>query len=320
MQDHYKTLGINSSATHDEIRRAYRILARRYHPDVNPGKSSEDKFKTISAAYEVLSDPKKRIEYDAEYERVQIASFAEKFSAQFKRSKTTTKSREYRPAKAKPPQNYEVWIESAKSSVKGNLNKLSRLFKRKKSGKRGGLSSVSIIEISVTAKEAIFGQKKTIEIPQDKEKRKISVNIPAGVRSGSVLRLKQTARTSAGDEIVLIIRVAQHPFLSLQNKGLVVEVPVSIQEALLGANITLPTLDEAVLVKIPAGSQSGSEIRLKNKGVLQKDGSRADLIYRLLVKVPQSDAAVGIKEKLNEIERYYEEPVRRSFPSNFNDL
>lgn len=292
---------------------------------MNPGKTSEDKFKSISAAYEILSDPKKRSEYDTEYERIQIASFAEKFSerlsAQFKKSNARKTSASSSAKSVKPSKgNSLAWIKIAKSGIKSNLNKVSSLFKSKKRGSNMGIASVSIIEISVTVREAIFGQKKTIEIPQTEGKRKVSVTIPPGVKSGSVLRLKQSAKNSKNDEIIVIIRVAQHPFVSLQNKGVVIEVPITALEALGGANITLPTLDEPAVVKVPAGSQSGSEIRLKNKGVLSKDGTRGDLIYRLMIKLPQSSSAVGIKEKATELDKYYEEPVRRSFPSNFSEI
>lgn len=327
LKDHYKTLGVNSSATQDEIRRAYRILARRYHPDVNPGKSSEDKFKDISSAYEVLSDPKSRKSYDAEYDRMQIASFAEKFTAQFKdfasKSYKRPEKRKSSPASGQKPkekENIGNFLKNARNKISSKLHSAGNFFKKQKLLKNSGIASVSIIEISVTIREAIFGLKKTIEIPKDNGKKKISVTVPAGVRSGSVLRLRQTSSKSGNEEIVLIIRVAQHPFLSIQNRGLLVEVPVSVQEALMGSNITLPTLDDPVLVKIPASSQSGTEIRIKDKGILFKDGSRGDMIYRLLVKLPQASTAVGIKEKAAEIDKYYEEPVRRAFPSSFNDI
>ena len=322
MKDYYKILGVNSSATHDEIRRAYRILARRYHPDVNPGKSSEDKFKTISAAYEILSDPKKRSSYDLDYERIQLASYAEKFSekiaAQFKKQKTSHTKKQSTNKSAE--KNDLSSLTKAKNSVNSRLQQIKNFFTPKKQKHKNNLKSISIIEISVNIKEALYGQKKTIEIPTIDGNRKISVNIPPGVKSGSVLRLKHSQKNTSEEEIVLIIRVAHHPYISIQNKGLVVEVPVSIQEALFGANITLPTLDEAALVKIPPSSQSGSEIRLKNKGILQKDGQRGDLIYKLQIKIPQSVSAVGLKDKINDIDKYYEEPVRKTFPANFNNL
>lgn len=325
MQDHYKTLGINSSATYEEVRRAYRVLARRYHPDVNPGKASEEKFKAISSAYQVLSDDKRRADYDAVYERIQIAAFAEKFRTKLrkgapKKSSTGTAAQREKPAGGSFLKSSFKWYKEAKKDAVKKLGNIRALFRKTSDATPSKVTSVSIIEVSISIKEAIFGQKKTVEIPQSRGSRKISINIPAGVRSGSVLRLRQRSQRSEAEEIVIIIRVAQHPFLTLQNKGLVVEVPVSLSEALLGANVTLPSLDESVLVKIPPGSQSGTEIRVKEKGVLLKDGTRGDIVYRLLVRLPNAHQAVGIAERTNELDKYYEEPVRRNFPENFLNL
>ena len=330
MQDHYKTLGVNSSATQDEIRRAYRILARRYHPDVNPGKSSEEKFKSIASAYKILNDPKKRREYDADYDRFQIAKFAEKFKEKIRQSTGFRRPQEQKESaktakheKRSVPRakrNYEIWLKNSDNAIRAGYEKISKLFKFGKKKEPASILSVSIIEVSVSMKEAIFGQRKTIEIPGSEGARKVSVTIPAGVRGGSVLRLKQRSNRSDSEEIVVIIRVAQHPFLNLQNRGLVVEVPVSVSEALLGCNITLPGVEESILVKIPPASQSGSEIRMKGKGVLNKDGARGDLIYRLMIKVPESPDAVGIKSPLTELDKYYGDPVRKSFPSNLSEI
>jgi DnaJ-class molecular chaperone len=162
--------------------------------------------------------------------------------------------------------------------------------------------------------DAIFGVKKALEIPEPEGQRKVSVKIPAGVRSGSVIRLR--AKNMPNEDLVLIVRVAAHPFLTIQARGLVAEIPITIQEAIVGAHISVPTLDEAVSIKIPPGSQSGSELRLKNRGLTLKDGTRGDLFVRLMIRVPETADAVGLKEKASELDAYYSNNVRQGLPKH----
>ncbi|RIL06025.1 MAG: hypothetical protein DCC75_11190, partial [Proteobacteria bacterium] len=202
------------------------------------------------------------------------------------------------------------------------FSKISRSFREVKEAVDSGsqnrkgaraLSKLSLVEISLSVQEAITGGKKTIEINEPEGARKVSVRIPPGSKSGSIIRLK---REGSSEEIVLAVKVANHPFLSLQNRGLVAEVPVSLSEAIFGASISLPTLDEPVVVKIPAGCQNGFEIRMPERGVRYSDGSRGDLFYRLIVKVPTCHQAVGIADKVSALEQYYEEAVRYAYPKN----
>jgi curved DNA-binding protein len=186
-----------------------------------------------------------------------------------------------------------------------------------KSTEAAPLRSVSVIEVSLSLKEAVFGVKKAIEIPDPTGPRKLSVTIPPGVRSGSVVRLR--SKSNPGEDLVLIVRLATHPFLSIQARGLVAEIPVSVLEAHAGASISVPTLDEPVSVKIPAGSQSGSEIRLRNRGIPLKNGDRGDLFIRLLIKIPDSVGAVGLKEHFAALDQYYSSAVRNGLPKTLLD-
>jgi curved DNA-binding protein len=173
---------------------------------------------------------------------------------------------------------------------------------------------VSVLEVSITIKEAILGTKKTIEIVEPEGLRKVSVKIPPGVRNGSVVRLQ--GRGLPREDLVLVIRIAYHPYLSIHPKGLVVEIPVTVHEAIAGATIMVPTLEEPAAIKIPAGTNSGTELRVKEKGVPLKDGGRGDLFVRILVKIPEHPEAVGLKEKANELSLYYETPVRDGMPKS----
>lgn len=333
MDNHYRVLGVNSSASLEEIRRAYRILARRYHPDVNPIKGSSEKFRKIAEAYEVLSDGEKRRQFDISLETQPFRGENPKIRA-YRKSATRPSAQDrfrentlngfgknaaprpedsIKPAQTSPSALDEIWKKGEnllKSGVK-NFFKKSPPSERPVATNRK-IQKISIIELSLTVPDAIRGVRKAIEIAEPEGSRKVSVNIPAGVRSGSVIRLRE--RKSQEEELVLVVRLAHHPYLNILNRGLVVELPITVHEAILGANISVPTLEEQLVIKVPAGSQSGSEIRLREKGIPASDGKRGDLFYRLMIRVPESIGAVGLKEKSAELDAYYESPVRTTFP------
>lgn len=344
MQNYYQILGINSSATKDEIRRAYRILARRYHPDVNPEADSGNRFKEISEAYRVLSDDSKRAQFDHELDKYQKRQAFDsyqtynknarsQFKAQsryFEAQKAAREELEKRKQQQKPKVSKSrkelnvdpfapVWknINSFSTRIKSLLKSEIKFLKgSSKPARPSGVKDVkklSIIEVSVSMNDAILGIRKTVEVSEPEGGRRISVKIPPGVQNGSVIRLQN--RSKNAEELVLVIRVAQHPFMRIERKGLIVEVPITVKEALFGANVSLPTLEDPYVVKIPAGTQSGNELRLKSKGIKLKDGSRGDLFYRFMIRIPESQTAVGIKELTGTLEQYYESPVRRNFPN-----
>jgi DnaJ-class molecular chaperone len=341
MKNHYQTLGLHSSASADEIRRAYRILARRYHPDLNPGQLNAERFRNISEAHEVLSDAQKRASYDTQIESLQsehlnrgfvafersqsrrsgagskrASQTAAQFTSKTSRSKSTASQTDAQPPPTKKIRKVTDHFRDLLRNAVGLTAKQPQQESRRpvSTAEVRGVAKVSVIEVSVSIHDAILGVKKAIEIPEPEGQRKLSVRIPAGVKNGSVIRLR--AKNSPGEDIVLIVRVAAHPFLSIHSRGLVAEVPITIQEAIIGANISVPTLEEPVSIKIPAGSQSGSEIRLKNRGIISKDGGRGDLFIRLLIKVPDSPEAVGLKQLTSELEKYYSTAVRQDFPKS----
>ncbi len=348
MQDYYDTLGLNSSATKDEIRRAYRILARRYHPDVNPGKESSDKFKAIAEAYKVLSDEQQKKQYDIDYERAynklaakRLKAYAEQARAQFE-----AKSREFArqssaqstasTAKQSPPRDTSrkaaptvgksLLKQAGESLAKGltlEIPKLSIPFLSKhKQGatnvRKSGPNSISIIEVSLTVPDAIKGVKKTIEIADEHEERKVSVTIPPGVRTGSVVRMR--SKSLPGEELVLIVQLASHPYLAIERKGLIIEVPITLSEAVDGSQIQVPTLEDPVLIKIPSGSQSGTSIRVKGKGIPDREGNRGDLFYKLMIKAPAAENAVGFKDKVAALKDYYSGDIRKDFPQSLSQF
>jgi DnaJ-class molecular chaperone len=339
MQNHYTALGVQSSATQDEIRRAYRILARRYHPDVNPGKASEEKFKIIAEAYEVLSDAGKRQEYDGEFDRngrlaadARLKAYQQQARATtarerfFKAKETEAAARLKKPVRDKPASpaaglSFAGFARALGHEITSTLPELGRFreFLRRRSPgavRSTSLLKVSVIEASISIRDAISGVKKTVSIEEPEGLRKVSVRIPPGSKTGSVIRMRSTSDSGPAEELVLVVRVASHPQLSIQNRGLVLEVPVTVNEAVSGASINVPTIDEPVMLRIPPGSQSGTELRIKGKGIVFKDGTRGDLFVKLQVKTPESPDAVGLRDRAAEFDRYYSGSVRQNLPAN----
>lgn len=321
MENHYETLGISSSASSEEIRRAYRVLARRYHPDVNPGKpAAEERFKKIAAAYAVLSEPDKKRTYDEELERLFNADkeFGYRNFQESQRRQSSARKR-YMEAQAKAeqirkktkPGAQEPKKKKPDSGIFSTLKNAFSLFHIPKETSQKA-TKVSVIEVSVTIKDALYGVKKTVELAEPEHTRKISVAIPPGVRNGSLVHLR--SKSPYAEELVIIVRVPSHPYLSIQTRGLVAEMPISLQEAICGATVTLPTLEEPISVKIPPGTSSGQEIRIPGRGLQHRDGSRGDLFIRFLIQVPESPDAVGLKDKAREFEQYYASSPREKLP------
>lgn len=333
VKDYYKILGIPPAAPEERIRRAYRVLARRYHPDVNPDRGSADKFKEIAEAYGVLSIPAKRKKYDARRaEQIQQAAFS-KIKAYQQAAEKRAAAQDYYEKQHRDISAIRAWqralsggrgasalgsLKSAGLKALTGARDAARVWTRRAGRglaaadkRRESVARVSVIELPVSMREAVYGIKKTISISEPEGERRINVTIPPGVRTGSILRLKSS---SAGDEeLVLIVRLERHPHLTLDSQGLTVDVPVTIGEAINGAAIKIPALDEELMIKLPPNTQSGARIRVKEKGIVGREG-RGDLFARILVRVPEAELAVGLKEKASELDLYYEQPVRAKMP------
>ncbi|MCB0333770.1 MAG: hypothetical protein KDD55_09750, partial [Bdellovibrionales bacterium] len=174
--------------------------------------------------------------------------------------------------------------------------------------------SISIIEVSITVEDTITGVRKSIEIADGNTSRKISVRIPAGSYTGSVVRMRNTE--NATEELVLVVQVARHPFLSIEKKGLIVDLPVTVNEATCGANILVPSLDDQLILKVPPQTQSETYIRLQGRGITLKDKSRGDLFYRIIVRVPDSGPSETLKEKTGALNEHYSGNLRASLPKS----
>lgn len=249
MKDPYQTLGVARSATEEEIRVAYRRLAKQHHPDLNPGKrGAEDRFKQISSAYALLSDPQKR--------------------ARFDRGEIDASGAERGPAPGSGPRR------GAGRGRSFNAEDLEGFFSRAFGGGRERRAAPDTGEdvqykVLVDFVDAANGSTQRLTLPDG---RVIDVRIPEGVEDGQVLRLKgqgkpaADGRTPAGDALVTV-RIAPHRHFRREGNDLLLVLPVTLQEAVLGARIAVPTIKGPVTLSVPAGSGQGTKLRLKGRGI-----------------------------------------------------
>lgn len=334
MNDFYRILGVNSSASVSDIRRAYRILARRYHPDVNPGAQTEELFRQIAEAYHVLSDTEQRQRYDAlrlhaaASARSAAMRTARAYAAHSVRSASSTESPRTPPESTKTPRERPTAQPKPQASPRRSDPTISRSPTGRFTIRRmlSGLAQrvlparaplVYIAELELTVPEAIRGIRKTIEVRAENEVRALPVHIPAGCLPDQVIKLRSKKRPN--ELIIVIIRHAPHPTFSLSRRGLTMEVPLTVHEALAEGSITVPTLTTPISVRIPRGTQSGSELRVPGKGIpLSLDPrTRGDLYLRFRIVVPTSADAAQLAANL---EPHYATPVRGELQARLREI
>ena len=278
MADPYKTLGVSKTATAEEIRSAYRKLAKETHPDLNPGNAeAERRFKEISAANDILGDPEKRKRFDAgEIDE----SGAEKPERRY--------YRDY--AEADPNMRYGGRATSGGAGDAFYADDLfSDLFRSRGARFREPPSDVHYT-LPVDFLDAVNGARKTVGMPDGKT---LDIEIPAGIREGQTLRLKGQGRAgsegAAPGDAYVDIHVLPHPEFRRDGNDIRSEVPISLGEALNGGSVRVDTVDGPVDVKVPKRAKSGTTLRLRNKGVRRdKSGARGDHLIELVVVPPEN--------------------------------
>jgi curved DNA-binding protein len=292
-RDYYEALGMSRSANQSEIQRAYRKLARQHHPDVNKDPGAEERFKEISEAYDVLSDPEKRKRYDA-------------FGEDFRRvpddvdAATWRQAREYAGARGGGGRRSTGGFGGGGVRFTSDLGDdidvddlLGAMF-----GGRGrrpagwgpipGADQETAIEVSV--EEAYNGTRRSLSITGPDGQRTVDVDIPPGVTDGQRIRLRgqggQGSEGAAAGDLYLIVRIAPHPRYRVSGKDLEVDLPLSPWEAALGAEVSVDTPEGLARVKVPAGTSTGRRLRLKGRGLPDRRGTPGNLYARVAIRVP----------------------------------
>jgi len=296
-KDYYKLLGVNKNASQDEIKKAFRKLARKYHPDANLNNpEAEEKFKEIGEAYEVLGDPQKRSRYD-------------QLGANWKQYSRTGAGR---PGGGGRTYTYDFGGRGFSFDDLGSgFSDFFEMFFGRGADKRfsgfgPGFSSQSgggtrtgmqkgqdmQSELSITLREAYTGTQRSLKLQKEGKTRTVNVKIPKGIKDGGKIRLAGEgaggpAGGPAGD-FYLIVSVNGHSFFTRKADDLYCEVPVTIKEAFYGSKIDVPTFDGKIMVKVPPKTQGGKTLRLKGKGMPKlRNSSSGDLYAKIRLVLPE---------------------------------
>jgi len=311
-KDYYQTLGVTKSASEKEIKQAYRKLARKHHPDVNPGdKSAESKFKEINEAYEVLGDPDKRRKYDELGANWRMYEQAQQAGQGFGGSGA---GGPFGGAgawniNAGGPGGYRTMTEEEMHDLFGNDDPFSDFFKTffggggaRDAGPRGRQARSPRTqkgrdiehEVELTLEEAYHGATRRISIKQGGHARSVDVRIPAGIKDGSRVRAagegESGSNGGASGDLYLRVRIKPHAIFERDGNDLRAKVAVPVTTAVLGGEAQVPTMTGSVRLKIPETTQSGQVFRLKGHGMpgIGKPDDRGDLYATVEVQLPRS--------------------------------
>jgi len=300
-KDYYKILGVDRDATTEEIQKAYRKLARKYHPDANKDPAATEKFKEINEAYEVLRDPKKRKKYDALGSGWQHGQ-------------------EFTP----PPGWEDIFNFGTRRGSKGTDTFFSDFFEAffgdsaffSQSPFKGWTNATAKGQdveapLELTLSEVVNGGKKKITLNIGGQRKSLEVNIPKGITDGSRLRLASQGAPSptggpAGD-LYLRVHIKPDPRFGINGHDLTMRLDLAPWEAALGSTVTIPTLTGPVQLRVPPGTQSGQVLRLRGKGLPKRTGGNGDLLATVRIVVPKN---------LTEKERALFEELAKESPFN----
>ncbi len=278
MKNYYSVLGVPKGASDGEIKKSYRKLARKYHPDRNAEDgNAEEKFKEVSEAYAVLGDKKKRGQYD----RFGSEGFHQKFSQEdiFRDFDINEILKGFGSG------------GGGGNPFQGQGGGFGNPFSRGRPSQYEPRIPPLKKELSVTFEEASSGCQRTISTVRNGVREETNVKIPSGIAHGKILRLQGKGHTSSvgnrrGD-LHLLINVLSHPLFRREGRDVVVDAEIKLTYALLGATIEVETLDGIKSVKIPPGTQNNTRLRLKEVGIQFQSGARGDQLVRVVIKIPK---------------------------------
>jgi len=268
-KDYYKILGVDKNASEEDVKKAFRKLAHEFHPDKKGG--NEAKFKEVNEAYSVLSDKQKRQQYDS-FGSTGPNMGGGGFQGGFNASDF----------------GFDFSNFSQGGFEGGDLNDiLSSIF----GGRRVRRGRDVAVDIELSFQESIFGTDRKVVINSKLVKQKeVSIHVPAGIDDGQMIRMSGMGETLEGGvagDLYVKVHVRRHPTLRKEGYNLLTELSIRLSEALLGTEKTLLTLDGDITLKVPAGTNTGTVLRVKGKGVPQGNNKRGDLYVRITFKLPE---------------------------------
>lgn len=315
-QDYYEVLGVSRGASQEDIQKAYRKLARKYHPDINNTKEAEDMFKKVSEAYEVLGDPDKRKKYDLLGHNWKAGDQFDPRNWDFFRG---GRGGSANTGGASGGFSFEDLgdlgggFSDFFESLFGGLGGFSQRGRSGGTGPFGGAAGTAggrsgsangaagdlNAEVEIPLEEAMRGGKRAIKLSDSGGKsRSFEVSLPEGVRDGQKLRL--TGQGEGGGDLYISVKIKKHPRFRVEGSDIETDVNIAPWEAALGSEVTFPTVTGKATVHIPAGTKSGKKIRLRAKGLSRKGGGKGDLYAVLHIVLPGklSDRERELFEKL----------------------
>ena len=291
-KDLYEVIGVKAGAKDADIRKAYLKLAKKLHPDVNPGnKQAEQRFKEINLAYEVLKDPKKRAQYD-EMRTMGPGAYSRSGRGQGAGGWSGARQGPFDPEMFSDlglgDLFQEIFGGGGGFAGPGGMGGMGG---RRTGGSFRRPGADREANVSVGFQEAARGGERTLEFTDG---RRLTVKIPEGVDTGSKIKLAGQGDAGMGGapsgDLLVTIEVHRHPQFERDGSNVVLRLPITFAEAVLGAEVEVPTLDGKVVMKIPAGVSSGQRLKLGGKGIRSmKSGTRGDQFVELQIKIPKAD-------------------------------
>jgi len=288
----YDALGVSRTASDAEIKKAYKKLARKYHPDLNPGDTAaEERFKEVSAAYDVLGDPEKRKLYDEFGEDATRMGFDPEQARAYKQW-----------------QQQAAWRPGGRRAQSHDFD--ADIFESLFGGRRGGPRPGRDLHADLVTdfRSAALGGVRTLTFGDG---RTMDVRIPPGVKDGGSIRLRGKGSPGSGGgppgDLIITLHVEPDPLFRREGDDLHLDVPITVPEAVAGAQIDIPTLTGHVRLKVPPGSQAGQTLRVRGKGIARKDRAPGHLYAHLRVMAPDRPVSDDVLEALRKA---YGEDVR----------
>jgi curved DNA-binding protein len=301
-QDYYERLGVDKTATADHIKKQYRRLARKYHPDVSKESDAEEKFKLVKEAYEVLKDPEKRKMYDQVGHNPDGSAFNPSPDFDYNQYQQPQGS----------GQHYSHFDGGDYSDFFENMfGARGAGFRQQQT--RDIKGEDALVNLTITLEEAYSGDKRTIQFQEPKtgangqvsyDTKTLSIKIPAGVTNGQKIRLKGQGSPGVGKgahgNLYITIKIAANKDYTLDGKNIGYILPIAPWEAALGAEVTCPTLGGAIKLKIAANSESGTKLRLKGRGLPGKIAGDEIVTLKIVIPKADTDEARALYEKMKE--------------------